>query len=133
MTGEAHNVETDASGYAYFVGDSEAGEIRYTLEVDYLCNATQAHIHLGGADEDGPVVAWLYPEEGGEAELVEGRFDGVLAEGVLIADNLVGEWEGASIEAAKAAFDEEDAYVNIHTEDHPGGEIRGQIRIINSL
>lgn len=126
LSGEDHGIDTRASGRAEFVADHDAEEVRYTLEVEELCNATMAHIHLGGADESGPVVVWLYPTDQQEPRTKEGRFTGVLAEGTFTTDDLVGPLEGETIDDLKERT-EEDAYVNVHTEDHPGGEIRGQI------
>lgn len=133
LSGEAHGIETDASGHAVFTVDTHDGEIdaHYELTVEHVCDVTQAHIHLGEVGEDGPVVAWLHPEEGQEPEHLEGRFDGTLAEGTLTEDNLVGDWDGASMEEAEAALEDEEAYVNVHTEEHPGGEVRGQIEPVN--
>lgn len=128
LKGEPHGVETDASGEARFDVDEDGTEARYEVTVEDICNVTQAHIHLGAEGEDGPVVVWLYPEEGMEPELIEGRFSGTLAEGVITEDEFVGEWENAAFEDAVATFEEEGAYVNVHTEDHPAGEIRGQIQ-----
>lgn len=126
LSGEDHGIDTRASGRAEFVADHDAEEVRYTLEVEELCNATMAHIHLGGPDEDGPVVVWLYPTDQQEPRTKEGRFTGTLAEGTFTTDDLVGPLKGETIEDLENRT-EEDAYVNVHTEDHPGGEIRGQI------
>lgn len=135
LSGDAHGIETDMAGTATFeVHDHENGngpEAHYTLTVEDSCNVTQAHIHLGSTDEDGPVVAWLYPETGMEPEPVDGGFSGTLAEGTIVADDLVGEWEGAAVADVLATFEEGQAYVNVHTEAHPGGEIRGQIQPVD--
>lgn len=130
LTGEAetHDVESNASGHAAFEIPPDGHRIHYTVDVEWLCYGTQAHIHLGEEGEDGPVVAWLYPEEGQEPELIEGRFDGTLAEGTLTVDDLVGPLEGADEEEIITALLEEGGYVNVHTEEYPTGEIRGQIR-----
>ena len=124
---ETHDVETDSMGMATFEVNEEGTQARYVLSVTDLCNATQAHIHLGEAGEDGPVVVWLYPEEGQEPKLIEGLTTGTLAEGVITEDDLVGEWEGASFEDVVATFEDGGSYVNVHTEAYPAGEIRGQI------
>lgn len=124
---ETGEVETDASGDARFEVNEDGTEATYKVTIENLCNITQAHIHLGAEGEDGPVVVWLYPEDGTEPKLVDGRFSGTLAEGSITADDLVGDWEGADFEDAVATFEEEGAYVNVHTEQYPDGEIRGQI------
>lgn len=135
LSGDAHDIGTDMTGTATFeVHDHENGdgpEAHYTLTVEDSCNVTQAHIHFGAADEDGPVVAWLYPETGMEPEPIDGGFSGTLAEGTIAADDLVGEWEGAAFADALATFEDGLAYVNVHTEAHPGGEIRGQIQPVD--
>lgn len=127
LTGEAHGIKTEASGLAAFRPDFEAGEVNYRLDVRNICNVTMAHIHRGGPDEDGSIVVWLYPEEGMEPELVEGRFTGTLAEGTFSADDFVGPWEDLTLDEAHAQVEERGGYVNVHTEEHSGGEIRGQI------
>ena len=127
LRGEPHNVKTTASGEARFQVNEDGTEATYEVMVESICNVTQAHIHLGAEGEDGPVVVWLYPEEGMEPELIDGAFSGTLAEGTITEENFVGEWEGVAFEDVLMSFEEETAYVNVHTEEHPGGEIRGQI------
>lgn len=124
---ETHDVETDATGTATFEVNEDGTQASYTLSVTDLCNITQAHIHLGEEGEDGPVVVWLYPEGGQEPELIDGPTTGTIAESVITEDDLVGEWEGASFEDVIATFEDQGAYVNVHTEAYPAGEIRGQI------
>ncbi|WP_306055655.1 CHRD domain-containing protein [Natronococcus wangiae] len=126
LLGDPHGVETEASGEARFSVNEDGTEADYEVTVENICNVTQAHIHLGTEGEDGPVVVWLYPEEGMEPELLEGQFSGTLAEGTITADDFVGEWEDTDFADAVATFEEEGAYVNVHTEEHPDGEIRGQ-------
>lgn len=128
LGGDPHDVETDASGEARFQVNEDGTEAHYEVIVENICNVTQAHIHLGDEGEDGPVVVWLYPEEGMEPERIDGRFSGTLAEGVITEAEFVGEWENTDFEDVVAIFEEKGAYVNVHTEDHPGGELRGQIQ-----
>ena len=130
LTGDAEvpPVETDASGHATFEVSEDGTAVDYEVHVNSICNVTQAHIHLGEEEENGPVIVWLYPEDAQEPELIEGRFDGTLAEGTFTEDDLVGPLEGASFEEAAETLEDEGAYVNVHTEQHPPGEVRGQIR-----
>lgn len=127
LRGEPHNVKTNASGEARFQVNEDGTEATYEVMVESICNVTQAHIHLGAEGKDGPVVVWLYPEEGMQPKLIDGALSGTLAEGTITEENFVGEWEGVAFEDILMSFEEETAYVNVHTEEHPGGEIRGQI------
>jgi hypothetical protein len=54
--------------------------------------------------------------------------DGLLAEGTITAADLVGPLAGMSIDDLLAEMRAGNAYVNVHSEANPGGEIRGQIQ-----
>lgn len=124
---EVPAVETNAQGQAIFTLSKDGSSISYKLIVANIENVTQAHIHLGAFGVNGPVVAWLYPP-GPPATLIPGRFDGVLAEGAITAEDLVGPLVGQSLEDLVAEMNAGNTYVNVHTSQHPGGEVRGQIR-----
>jgi hypothetical protein len=90
-------------------------------------NVTMAHIHV--ADEpggNGPPAVWLYPDAP-PASLKVGLFSGTLAEGEFAASDLVGPLAGMTLADLRTAIQENRAYVNVHTEQLPGGEIRGQL------
>ncbi|AZH25152.1 CHRD domain-containing protein [Haloplanus aerogenes] len=125
---EVDAVETDAQGQATFQLDKAGDELRYRLIVANIDDVSMAHIHSAPAGSNGPAVAWLYPEGGSSPELIPGRFDGVLAEATLTADDLVGPLDGGTMNDLVALLRAGGAYVNVHTEAHPGGEVRGQIR-----
>lgn len=80
-----------------------------------------SHIHLGCPGENGPVVAFLF--EGGPTGTVNGR----LSHGVIRRQHLVGPLEGRGLGALVRAMESGCTYVNVHTTEWPGGEIRGQI------
>jgi hypothetical protein len=123
---EVPEVDTRARGQANFHLSQDGTALSYTLVVANIENVIQAHIHMAPIGVNGPVVAWLYPS-GPPAMLIEGRFNGVLAEGVITATNLVGPLAGASLEDLIDAIRAGNTYVNVHTVQFPGGEIRGQI------
>lgn len=81
-----------------------------------------ADVHVGPAGANGPIVAFLFG-------FVPG---GVTTNGVLTTDtisdaDLTSPLEGTLAELA-AMIDAGNAYVNVHTADNPGGELRDQIR-----
>jgi hypothetical protein len=121
---EVPPVATEATGAAQFdVIDLGEGrrEIKFRLGVFDIDNVTASHIHLGCPGENGPVVAFLF--EGGPTGEVNGR----LNQGTIRRHNLVGPLQGRSIGRLVQEMESGCTYVNVHTTEWPGGEIRGQI------
>jgi hypothetical protein len=123
---EVPAADTDAQGQATFQVSRDGESINYKLIVANIENVRMAHIHLAPAGENGGVVVWLYPDAP-PPQLIEGRFQGILAEGIFTADDFVGQLEGATLEDLIEVIKAGNAYVNVHTDQFPGGEIRGQI------
>jgi hypothetical protein len=123
---EVPPADTRAQGQAIFHLSKDGTELRYKLIVANIENVTQAHIHVGAAGVNGPVVTWLYPS-GPPAQLIPGRFQGVLAEGVITSADLVGTLAGQPLSALVEHIRNGNAYVNVHTSQFPGGEVRGQL------
>lgn len=127
--------ETEATGVAIFHLSKDGQSIEYKLIVDDIQNVVASHIHLEAAGNNGPVVLFLY----GPAPAGGGPIEGVIAEGVKDASNLIGPLAGQPLSALIDAMRSGGAYVNVHTNDgvgsintgpgdFPGGEIRGQVR-----
>lgn len=139
-------VETVAQGQAVFQLSPDGMSLDYRLIVANLTNVFMAHIHLAPAGANGPIVAWLYPDEafqlpppGPPDSWIEGPFSGVLATGTITADDLTGPLSGQPLSALVDEIQAANTYVNVHTSDFenppntgpgdfPGGEIRGQIK-----
>lgn len=124
---EVPAVDTDAQGQAIFQVSRDGSTIGYKLIVANIENVLMAHIHNAPAGQNGGVVVWLYPSSP-PPELIEGRFQGVLAEGTITEDDLVGVLDGQSLESLIDEIKAGNTYVNVHTTQNPGGEVRGQIR-----
>lgn len=124
---EVPAVPTVSRGQATFTLSEDGSSLHYRLIVANLVDTLQSHIHVGPSGANGPVVAFLYPSAP-PAQLIPGRFSGVLAEGEITATNLRGPLLGQSLDALLAEMAAGNAYVNVHTVANPGGEIRGQIR-----
>jgi hypothetical protein len=116
--------DTLAQGQATFNLSEDGTSIEYKLTVANIENVLQAHIHLGPPTGTGGIVVWLYPP-GPPPVLIPGRSDGTLAEGSFTAADLVGALAGHPLEDLIAALESGNAYVNVHTVQFPGGEIRG--------
>jgi hypothetical protein len=119
---ETPAVKTKAKGEAVFHLVKNGREISYKLTVSEIENVTAAHIHRGKKGVEGPPLAGLFagPKK-------EGRFSGILAEGTLTGKDLMGSLSGKSVQDLVKVIKSGDAYVNVHTDNYPNGEIRGQI------
>ena len=114
------HADVTATGISGFIVNSGNSKVWYQIEVEGLNGVTQAHIHSGKVGENGPVVATLFK---GNKDTV----NGALVQGSITADKLEGPLKGKSISDLIDLFDDASAYVNVHTETFPDGEIRGQI------
>ena len=123
--GQIDPVETNATGVAHFKLSRAGDEMSFRVNVGNIQDVTMAHIHL--EHSNGPVVAWLYPE-GPPPQLIEGRVSGTLATGTITADDLDGPLAGEGLDALADEIRDGNAWVNVHTAAHGGGEIAGQIR-----
>lgn len=123
---EVPSVDTKAQGQVIFKVSKDGSSIEYKLIVANIDNVFMAHIHNAPAGENGGVVAWLYPGSP-PPQLIEGSTQGVLAEGVITADDLTGALEGQPLSALIEEMRNGNTYVNVHTTENRPGEIRGQI------
>jgi hypothetical protein len=116
-------------GEARFHLSRDGSAITYRLLVANIENTIMSHIHLAAAGSNGSIVVWLRPTAPPPPDAVPGRFDGVYATGSFTADDLVGPLAGEPLSALLEAMSAGETYVNVHTSQFPGGEIRGQIRV----
>ena len=112
--------DVTATGISGFIVNSGNSKIWYQIEAEGLKGVTQAHIHSGKAGDNGPVVATLF--KGSKATV-----NGALVQGSITADKLEGPLKGKSVSDLVSLIDKSSAYVNVHTQSFPDGEIRGQI------
>jgi hypothetical protein len=108
ITGALEAGDPDGSGLATLTVNPGQSEVCYELSVeDIMLPAIGAHIHLGDAGENGPVVVPLDPPDA----------SGVSSGCAEVSREL----------ALAIVQDPDDYYVNVHTEDFPSGAIRGQL------
>ncbi len=116
-------VETMAKGEATFTLSKDGNELGYNVIISDIENVSAAHIHRGKIGKNGPPVA-LIDIKAKKA----GKFSGTLAEGKITAKELMGSLKGKSVKDLIKEIDAGNAYVNVHTDKYPDGEVRGQIK-----
>ncbi|MFC0524661.1 CHRD domain-containing protein [Pontibacillus salicampi] len=126
---EVPPVDTNAFGVAKFIANRHCTKIKFFLEVNNIDNFVQAHIHAGNRDENGPVLAFLFGAD--VATLAEqngiSTKKGVVT-GMITDEDIEKNDVGVkNVEDLLELMRKELTYVNVHTEQNVGGEIRGQI------
>ena len=106
---EVPPVESDASGQALMTLSPDMTQLYYRLFVADIHGILASHIHVGEADENGPVTLGLY-----DGSVPFGPDDPVSGVVTPTITDLAAIFAG-------------DTYVNVHTDAHVPGEIRGQI------
>jgi hypothetical protein len=100
------------------------GMLAYKLSVWNIENVTAAHLHLNkGTTAAGPVIGPLFsgPKKTGE-------YSGMLSEGTIVDKDLTGPLSGRFVQDLTALMNSSEVYVNVHTDKHPAGEIRGEVK-----
>ena len=126
LSGREQNppLDTRAQGQAIFQLSKDGTELAFKVIVANIDNVIGAHIHLAPAEQNGPIVLPLLgnpfiPDPGVTV-------NGILVEGTATAADVSGPLAG-DLAALIAAMRAGNTYVNVHTVEFRGGEIRGQI------
>lgn len=115
-------LKTPARGEAIFKLGKDGMEVGYEVDLKGIENVSAAHIHYGKKGENGAPIANLFT---GPKKV--GKFSGELVKGVITDKDLYGVLQGKTIGDLVKMIKEGELYVNVHTDKHPDGEIRGQI------
>jgi len=115
---EVMDVTSDATGEAYFAVSEDGESLEFTVSALNLMGTMAGHLHSGATGENGPVELLLFEN----AEPTDSN--GEVASGTLTAEDLVGDMTWQDFSKALVAGE---IYVNLHTEENPDGEIRGQL------
>jgi hypothetical protein len=108
---------SQATGMSEVTVMGESAE--YSVNATNIQGATAGHIHSGKQGENGPIVVTLFKNDSPSNEVSE--------TGSITADKLEGPMAGKQLTDLVTAMSNGETYVNIHTEQNPNGEIRGQI------
>jgi hypothetical protein len=113
------------TGMAIFNYSSTAQDLTYSVSFqNLLAPATVSHIHFAPPGVAGPVILPL--TNAGPPSATSGTFSGTLTALDLNPDPAGGI---NSFADAIAAIEAGDTYINVHSTQFPGGEIRGQINL----
>ena len=132
---EVPSVSSTGTGSFEAEIDGDAGTISYTLTYSGLEGSSTlfAHIHLGQRSVNGGVSAFLC---GGGGKPPCTPTSGLVSDMIFPSDVIGPTGQGiASGEMGEliAAIRAGRTYANVHTDKHPGGEIRGQINDENQM
>jgi len=116
-------------GQAVFHLSADGSTVTFRVQIANIENTIMSHIHLAAPGVSGPIVVWLRPGAPPPPPAVPGRFDGVYVTGTFTAADLRGALAGQPLLSLLDAMRAGNTYVNVHTSQFPGGEIRGQIRV----
>ncbi|AYK08462.1 CHRD domain-containing protein [Brevibacillus laterosporus] len=125
---EVPPVLTNASGTATFQLSADNSRLDFRLSLHDLRDLTQAHIHIGVRGVNGPIVVFLF----GPVQRGISVCDAVVTGSITSAD-LVGPLQGRTLAELIQLMLRGETYVNAHTTQHPGGEIRGQVRRVEKV
>jgi hypothetical protein len=102
-------VTTTGKGSADLTWDPSTRVVTWDITDSGLTGpVTMAHFHNGAEGKNGPVVIWLTQKN-------------TEATGAIKGDATLAPEQAQQFEAG-------DWYINVHTKDHPAGEIRGQVK-----
>jgi hypothetical protein len=127
---EVPAVSTTGSGQFFARLSADGMTLAYSLSYDALegSTTTGAHIHLAQPNVNGGVAAFLCG--GGSAPPcppVGGTVEGMISAADVVGPAAQGIAAGEFAELLRA-MSAGMTYVNVHTDKHAGGEIRGQVR-----
>jgi hypothetical protein len=95
--------------------------LEYSLVLSNAREVVAAHIHCGQLGENGPIGVTLYAS--GPVTV-----NGTYAHGPILAPDINNDCNWKNVGDIVQAAVSGNAYVNVHTDAHPRGEIRGQLK-----
>ena len=115
--------DTKAVGEVIVTISKDESSVHYKVMVANIENVTASHFHMAPPGSNSGIVVPLFANPNPQPS---GPMNGIMAEGDITASNVVGALAGnlaGFIEAIRSG----NIYINIHTMQNPGGEIRGNL------
>ncbi len=118
---EVPAVMSEGTGVSKFNFSNDGSSASFHVNVAGIADVRFAHIHFGKAGVNGDVVYTL------RSDKVLGAVSGIYARGEIMPMKFSGQLLGGDLFILREAFRTGNAYVNVHTDKFPGGELRGQV------
>lgn len=132
---ETPPVETQAHGASVVTLNEDETMLGYLVVAHFIQNVTAAHIHCGARGVAGPVVVPLFPKDAYSVEPT--LSDAFLVAGMATEEDITPVPDSEACPGGISSFAElvekmrsGETYVNVHTEQYPAGEVRGQNNLI---
>lgn len=120
---EVPPVETATTGRAFVLVNRAETEAEFHLHVFDGLRITQAHIHCAPPGVNGPIVVFLAGLHAAGLNI-----DGKWVSNATITDtSIVNVACGATVSELAQSMRDGNTYVNVHSFEHPTGEVRGQL------
>nr|MBA3550622.1 CHRD domain-containing protein [Patescibacteria group bacterium] len=125
---EVPSVQTPGKGEAMLHVSGDEREIHYKLKVNNLSSTvTGAHLHCAPKGQNGPVIVALNnPTMGSTSSMYS---EGMITEAQITEAAKTCSPNIHTMSHLVQAVREGMIYVNVHTPQHPNGEVRGQVMI----
>jgi CHRD domain len=114
---------TAASGTLTLTVAADGSSVDYVLKLNSIISLTVARLHEGKVGATGATIFTIY---GGPTK--SGLYTGTIAQGSFTAADLVGPLKGKTIDDLVAMIKANSLYLNVGTQAHSQGEIRGQLQ-----
>ena len=137
-------VKTEGTGVANF--EVSQNSLNYQINVLNAGTVTTVQIDSGAVGKNGDVLVTLFKSKGSDGKLFDDfpklrdlspkfsdissttqRSSSFSASGNVQASDLTGSLAGKTINDLVSTIQSGNTYVNVHTEEHQDGELRGQI------
>ncbi len=115
---EVPPTNSSATGTVELTVNGDEG-VDYKVNVTNIQGVTDGHLHLGEKGENGLIVFTLFRPDAPVDQISENE--------TISEDEFVGPLKGKSISDLTTAMGNGSIYANIHTQENPNGDIRGQI------
>jgi hypothetical protein len=130
-------VETTGTGVAHFVISNTS--IYYQINILNAGKIISVQIHSGAVGTNGDVLVTLFKSKDNDTDLIKDipkisdnssitqRSSSFSASGNFDGSDLIGSLNGKTVKDIVLVMQSDEMYVNVITESHPDGELRGQI------